>query len=187
MLPLSTNSLQAAHTTLHHLSRCAVSSAVQALLCLHSKGLRALRPYAVHLSPAPLPLSLRSTLEQVVSPIIGARLIACAYRSRSLDSHSRVELFYRVTILPRGLELSRSLHAGDPLGSKPRSIASGVNPTLLGRRKIFGGAESLARGWPRAGVGVPGTKRPAKQRAISGKRPLWERGCHRLEWGRDRG
>src|SRR5262245_19342845 len=134
MYPLSTKSLHSAHTTLHRLR---VPVPVRRLLCHHSKGLRASRPYAVQLSPAPLPLSVCSTPESVSPPIVGARVIACAYRSRSLDSHSRVELFYRVTISRSHLAHSRSAPRRRPLGSKPRFAFSGLNPGAVGRRKFF--------------------------------------------------
>src|SRR5262245_55816695 len=103
MRPLSTNSLHSAHTTLHSLPRFAVSSAAMSLLCPAFQALSAHYPCSCATLLRLQPLGLSSTPERSSSPIIGARLISCAYRSLTLESYSMVSVL--LLTLKSGLSL----------------------------------------------------------------------------------
>src|SRR5262245_8463736 len=166
MLPLSSNSLQSAHTTCHSPSRFAVSPAARFLLCPALPTPRALRPCSCLTSLGLRPLSPWSTPERSPSPIIGARLIGCAYRSLTLESHSRLELSLSTIVSRYRVKAWLTLHAGDPLGSKPRSIVSGVNLGVLRRRKIFSDGRFRC-GWHRIGPDGLSAHRPCSRVAQS--------------------
>src|SRR5262245_24606859 len=143
MYPLSSSSLHSAHTTLLPLaSRYAVSSADLLLLCLRALSLSRALLYPTDRSVGFGPLTALVNFRLAFGNprlSLSDESISCAYRCSSLDSHSRLELSIVSRCLDYRVTMPGSPAAGDPLGSKPRSIVPGVNHSVARRRKIFKG------------------------------------------------